>query len=237
MGWHHGSLLAVVYLSLLTTVKAPKAAAYPTPVDFDGTLLRWHVSDTDPAISYEVKADRDADRLRYESIVDEAARLWTDVPTSYFAYAPVAPGGTAQVTVELKRALDGSAYSAGYAIFDEYDGLKPVHCSIFVVVEDGLSDEAMAKTFLHEFGHCLGLGHTLIPEAIMSYALDKNGFELDIDDQAAATRLYPADGSEPKLPPGCAVGGGTKGGPMALVLLLAPLLAVDRIARRRRRSC
>ncbi len=40
----------------------------------------------------------------------------------------------------------------------------------------------MAKTFLHEFGHGLGLGHSLVPQAIMSYSLEKNTFALDLDD-------------------------------------------------------
>jgi len=75
-------------------------------------------------------------------------------------------------------------------------------------------------------GHCLGLGHSLVPEAIMSYSLDKNTFALDLDDEAAVSRLYPADGSRPRLPPGCAAGAAWSGQARLslFVLLLLPAL-------------
>jgi hypothetical protein len=216
------------------------ARAYPVPVDFDGSLLRWPISIDDPPITYAVEADRVADATVYAPAIDDAARMWSEIAGSYFRYQHADEGETPQVTLHLASTLDGSAYSAGYAIFDEYAGSTPKHCAIYVVVDDAVSYRSMAKTFLHELGHCAGLGHTLVPEAIMSYSLDKNSFALDLDDEAAVARLYPADGSQPKLPPGCAVGAlparsGTRG--LLALLLLAPLLAaasvrVDRHARR-----
>lgn len=179
--------------------------AYPTPVDFDGSLLRWDINVDSGPISYEVVSTNDRAKSLFASAVDDAAQLWTEVPSSYFAFAQAEPDTKAQVTVHLDSADQGSEFSAGYAVFDKFEQKTPSHCDIHVTIDDTVSFAGFSKTILHELGHCVGLGHTLIPEAIMSYSLDKNAFALDVDDQAAITRLYPADGSKPKLPPGCAV--------------------------------
>lgn len=198
--------------------------AYPAPVDFDGSILRWDIGPDDPPIGFEVVAAYESDRDEFQSIVADSAELWNSVPNSYFRYAEVQDGETAQVTVNLSRAIDGSSASSGYAIFDSYQDKKPSHCSIYILIDDSFSQNSIAKTILHELGHCVGLGHSLIPEAIMSYQLAKNQFALDIDDEAAVTRLYPASGAEPKLPPGCSIGPERLNHLASLVLLLLPLL-------------
>ncbi len=163
--------------------------------------------------------------------------MWNNIPSSYFRYAAAEPDSEAKVTVNLDRVTSGSPFSAGYAVFDRYDGAKPLHCTIHVTLDSASYYQAVSKTILHELGHCLGLGHTLIPEAIMSYSLDKNAFALDVDDEAAVTRLYPADGSKPGLPPGCAVAWPARQNrlPLALILLL-PLGAAAAVGRRPRRG-
>lgn len=205
--------------------------AYPTPVDFDGSILRWDIGPESAPITYEIDADRPEDALTYQGAIEEAIGLWNGVPASYFTYDRAQATQAAQVTLHLQSVIDGGQYSAGYAIFDEYDGVKPSHCSIYVSVGDNVGYTAMAKTFLHELGHCLGLGHSLIPQAIMSYKLEENSFALDVDDQAAAARLYPADGSDPKLPPGCAVGPPRTGDRTLVWLVLAPLALAAVTAR------
>ncbi len=210
--------------------------AYPTPVDFDGSLLRWDIGPSSDPITYEIAADREEDALTYQGAVEDAVDLWNGIPSSYFAFDKVPSNQPAQVTIHLQSIIDGGQYSAGYAIFDEYDGTRPIHCSIYVSVDDGVGYTGLAKTFLHELGHCLGLGHSLVPQAIMSYKLEENAFALDVDDQAAAARLYPQDGSSPKLPPGCAVGSARGGSALAtlLLFLMAPLAALipSRLPRR-----
>jgi hypothetical protein len=240
MGRHLHSLLipslGVLFTASLTAfaLAATSAGAYPVPVDFDGSLMRWNITpDSDP-VSYAVEADLEVDVSRFASDIDDAAVLWGEVPGSYFALAQVAPGATPQITIFLERALDGARFSAGYALFDQYDGKDPLHCAIHVGVDDGTTHAALAKTVLHELGHCAGLGHTLVPEAIMSYSLDRNAFALDLDDEAAVSRLYPADGSTPKLPPGCAVGAELGGAspPVAALLLALPTLLAALLALR-----
>lgn len=226
MGRH---LYRILITILGLSAYSEPSLAYPTPVDFDGTILRWDIDQTSAPITYEVAADRDEDALTYQGAIEDAIDLWNGVPASYFTFDKAPANEAAQVTIHLKNVIDGGQYSAGYAIFDEYVGTTPSHCSIYVSVDDGVGYTGMAKTFLHELGHCLGLGHSLVPQAIMSYKLEENSFALDVDDQAAASRLYPADGSDPKLPPGCAVGTVREGGDGVLLLLflLAPLFALS----------
>lgn len=230
MGRHLHSVLTlpVITIALLAGFAGggSHASAYPVPVDFDGSLMRWNISpDSDP-ITYGIDADNDLDASRFASDIDDAAAMWGEVPGSYFALAPVPAGEEPQITIFLERALNGARFSAGYALFDQYDGKDPLHCAIHVGVSDGTTHASIAKTVLHELGHCAGLGHTLVPEAIMSYSLDKNSFALDLDDEAAVSRLYPADGSTPKLPPGCATGApmGKGSVPLSALILAIPAL-------------
>ncbi len=225
MGRHFSRILITIFG--LAAYSEP-LLAYPTPVDFDGSILRWDIGPSSDPVTYEIAADREEDALTYQGAVEDAIDLWNGIPSSYFTYDKVPNDQKAQVTLNLQSIIDGGQYSAGYAIFDEYDGTKPSHCSIYVSVDDGVGYTGMAKTFLHELGHCLGLGHSLVPQAIMSYKLAENAFALDVDDQAAAARLYPQDGSSPKLPPGCAVGPKRDGPGVATILLflLAPLAAL-----------
>lgn len=201
MGRHLVSILV-----LLGALVSGSASSFPTSVDFDGSLSRWPLRLGDPPITYELIMNDDEDHMPYALILDEAAFLWTDSASSYFEFAPQESETPAQVSVHLERSIDGGDYSAGYAQFDEYDDKKPTHCSIHVALDEGMSQRSLAKTLLHELGHCVGLDHSLVPQAIMSYSLNHNSFALDLDDEAALARLYPQDGSAPKLPPGCAAG-------------------------------
>lgn len=233
MGRRLRRLLTSIALAKILGHGAP-LLGYPTPVDYSGALTRWDINPQNPTIPFEI-VGTDYDIGLYTDAIQSAAILWNDVPMSYFRYQEAASGETAKVTVHLDSALSGIEDAAGYTEFDQYDGTKPVHCSIHVLVDDGVSYYDTSKTFLHEFGHGLGLGHSLVPHAIMSYSLDKNKFALDTDDEAAVSRLYPADGSTPRLPLGCAVGAPAEGSRAALWLLLAlPVAAGVALPRGRR---
>lgn len=218
-----GRHLLSILMMMSSGLPSGPVLAYPTPVDFDGSIMRWDIGPDDPPITFEVRADLQSDLDDFYTAVVDSADLWSSVSNSYFRYAEVQEGEVAQVTVNLNRSIDGYAVSSGYAVFDAYEDKKPSHCSIFILVDDSFSQNSVAKTILHELGHCVGLGHSLIPEAIMSYQLAKNQFALDIDDEAAVTRLYPASGDEPKLPPGCSVGSMPRGQSIGnWMLLLVP---------------
>ncbi len=187
---------------LLAIVVSQKALAYPCPVGFDGNVTRWSLSPEDPKLSYEIVADPE-DLYLWGALVDAAAQMWSSVEQSFIelennAFSP-------EITIYFENTLDSSDSTSGYSEIDE-DENGPMHCSIHILVGSGISPLDFAKTVLHELGHCLGLGHSMIKEAIMSYELDHNHFGLDIDDKAALSRTYPKDGSKYDLPRGCAVG-------------------------------
>ena len=182
------------------------AISYPTPVDFTHKVLKWTLDPSDSAVDYRVVSEYQDDYDRFINTINEAANLWGGIAGSQLDLNWSQNDQSAHITLHLQSSINDSSFSAGYAEFDEInDEGEPVHCSIYVLVAPNFSFNSIAKTILHEFGHCLGLGHSLIPEAIMSYHLDKNGFRLDLDDIAAIVRLYPQVG-EAQLAPGCGVG-------------------------------
>lgn len=193
------------FVGLLMLLGANTAVSYPTPVDFEGNLLRWPISLEEPTVRFKIDAALEQVAM-HEEFVETAARYWTDVPTSYIVLQRAEADGVANITIKIRDSMEGGTMSSGFAVFDEKDNDgNPVHCTIEVSSLDSVGYTNFAKTILHEFGHCIGLGHSLVPEAIMGYSLEKNDFVLDTDDIAAVSRLYPADGSKPQLPPGCGI--------------------------------
>ena len=219
-------LNSILVTSLNLLIWAASAQAYPTPVDFSGKLLRWNIDKNSPAITYAIDAENPEDAVYYQDAVAQAAQLWSEVPGSYFKFESVSLDQAPQVTIYLRSSLSDVRETAGYTMFDEYEGDTPKHCSIYVMVDRATSDYWMGKIFLDELGHAVGLGHSLVPEAIMSYSLDANGFSLDLDDYAAAAHSYPANGDKPRLPLGCSVrsdAGQVSSSNFLILLLLVPV--------------
>ncbi|MBM4253308.1 MAG: matrixin family metalloprotease [Deltaproteobacteria bacterium] len=216
-----------LYAAMLCLGTSSESFSYPTPVDFGGRLLRWDINIDAPTVTLGIDAENPDDATYYESMVKEAAALWSEVPGSYFKFKFVALEESPQVTIYLRSSLSGVRDTAGFTMFDDYDGETPKHCSIYVLVDTATADYWMGKVFLHELGHAAGLGHSLVPEAIMSYSLDTNSFALDIDDFAAIAHSYPANGDKPRLPLGCAVRPGYDSGdsdPTIALIFVVPLI-------------
>ncbi len=221
-----------IYSILIGWFFAIDLFAYPTPVDFSGDLLRWDKSDLGEDITYRLDMVSENTPIYLAALVDEATLIWSNVEGSSLRIRIANPDETEDILVTINSTIEGSQYSAGFSIFDEVskDG-KPVHCRIDIL--DDLGYDGFSKTILHEMGHCVGLGHSMVPESIMSYDLDKSSYELDLDDKAAIIRLYPEDGGQPRLPPGCSIGtSASTSGFSPFVLLLPVLLNL----RRRKRA-
>ncbi len=163
MVWHFSSI-ALVMNGIVH--------AYPTPVDFSGKLLRWNLTPQSEELEIHVEGD-----ASLSAIVEEAAQKWTDVETSFIRLR-VLENGKRNITVHFSDGIDDAPFAAAYAEFDELDSKgHPVHCQIHVDSQQSELD----KTVLHELGHCLGLGHSLIADSIMSYQNELPSADLDSD--------------------------------------------------------
>ncbi len=185
------------------------AAAYPVPIDFSGALLRWNILGPEDPVYFEIINDSTISTELANQLVSSSTAIWSDVEGSILRLANAADtaGSSPRITINFNSSFDGGSFAAAYAAMDEYDlDGNPAHCSVHVAIRGGEQTSDLEKTILHELGHCLGLGHSLFPKAIMSYRLEENSFALDVDDMAAIRRHYPVDGTHAALPPGCTVG-------------------------------
>jgi hypothetical protein len=226
MDWHFRSFTVIALL-----VTSDLLLGYPTPVDFSGELMRWNIDATSEPILYAIHSEH-IDPSTLTELVNEAANIWSTVPTSYLRLAHDQEANGAQIAIHFDDGLSNAPYAAAYAEFDDYDdGMDPLHCSIHI----DINQTGIKKTLLHELGHCIGLGHSLIPQSIMSYQDRHNDYRLDTDDAAAISRLYPIDKSAEQLPPGCAVSRASSiKSPIIfmLMLLILPLLLSARMKKR-----
>jgi len=224
LDWRIGSTLIGLCI-------AADVLAYPTPVDFSGKLLRWDKSDNGEDVTYRLEMGSEDSPIYLAALVDEATLVWSNVDKSLLRIRIAEPNESEDILVVVNSSIDGASYSAGYSVFDQISANgKPLHCRIDIL--DDLGYEGFAKTILHELGHCVGLGHSMVPESIMSYELEKSSFELDIDDKAAIVRLYPEDGAEPQLPAGCSIGTASNARCEITFVLLLPILVI--LFRRKR---
>jgi hypothetical protein len=186
-------------------MRALSVYAYPTPVDVDGSLHRWPVTAAEPNVYFELSTSDESLLSFLQDVMEQSSEIWSGVDRSLIKILPADKEHPAQITVYYEESIIGGDAAAGYSVFDDVTNGVPNHCSIHIALSN-TDTEALSKTTLHELGHCLGLAHSLMADSIMSYNLERNRFALAIDDEAAISRLYPSDGSDPKLAPGCAIG-------------------------------
>lgn len=176
----------------------------PTPTDYQGQLKRWGITIANPDISYRVVVvgGGAAEHIAY---TERAAEQWSEAEDSYINLVRLEGEGTdEQITITLTDQFSGHSRSGGFAIFDRWGEAGPEHCRIEIPIVIPMRS-GFPRTVLHELGHCIGLGHSLVPESVMSYDLEASGFSLAIADRAGAAMLYPADGSAPTPPLSCGV--------------------------------
>lgn len=194
-----------VLLGLLLGMMSTVAFSYPTPTDYRGQLKRWSITIDEPVVTYRLVI-ADGPSAEHQAFTERAAELWTEVEGSYVQLELLQDDDTSKemITITLTDQFSGNSRSGGFAIFDQWNDAGPVHCQIEIPIKFPMRS-GFPRTVLHEFGHCLGLGHSMVAGSVMSYDLKASGFRLATDDLAGASRLYPADGSDPVLPLSCGV--------------------------------
>lgn len=145
------------------------------------------------------------------SEIRAAAKVWSDVPTSTLriAYGGVATADTAQATPGIDVifsdeippgliALGGPSSRGGPATGAGGDSFLPIQRSVLMMRRDLSSrpswSERFFETVVHEFGHTLGLQHTLT-SSTMSTEITRattKAAPLAADDVAGISVLYPA---------------------------------------------
>jgi uncharacterized protein (TIGR03382 family) len=202
---------------------ATSAFAWESQTTESGAPLRWW---TLPA--EWVYADEGA-----AVIADDAVRAafdtWTAVPGAAVSFAP-APLGQADANVvwwDTSGDVTGE-HLAHTSTWSDSEGMLVSFDIAINAAKAWVSGSFdLQSTLTHEVGHALGLGHSNVPESVMSPTLMEGTWvrDLDDDDEEAVRALYPDLGSAlPML--ACSTGPMTPA-PWALVGLLA--------LRRRRR--
>jgi|GEM_PF-2746102 len=175
----------------------PSAAASPIN-EWRGNPIRLDISESAPEVTWSISTSDAA----LEALAAQAVAQWEDVDSAYitFRQVPVAEGG--DIRFEILDSLSNS-YAGGQALVSwDAEGVIQTPCSIELLaaaLDDGDSDyRRMLLT--HEFGHCLGLAHSVVNGAVMSYR--QPGPDLTFDDRYALTLAYPS--TDASLPLGCA---------------------------------
>lgn len=182
-------------LILLAIILASPASA--STISSGGTKVRrWDISRDSPTLTYFI----DSSAAANASMIQNTFSAWESVPTAYVAFTAAASADDANIIIYRRRPSSGSAGQANLSTRGGYI----FRCEVEI------SDAAATSypVYLHEVGHCLGLPHSVVSGAIMSYRSDRAS-NLTDDDTYAITQLYPnSDGS---VPVGCgtvARGGG-----------------------------
>lgn len=172
------------------------AAGAPIGDSF-GNVLRWNITESAPQLQYYI----DPAAANIATAIRNAASAWSSVPSTYVSLIETNDSAAAEIVFTAPGGTLSTASAAGQAIPElNSDGTLSgctVEFSDDVVTA---SNENAWVVVLHETGHCLGLAHSVVSGAIMSY---RPGTVLNADDEYAITVLYPKGGVS-DYPLGCA---------------------------------
>jgi len=203
------AVTAQVAISFLATQSSA------SPLSSEGGIIRWDRSTTNTNLNYYI--DPSASSL--SAVIQASFSEWQAIPSQYLTFTQVGSAASAQIVVRVLSDL-GIGGAAGVAYVSGQVGGYITSCDLRISSATATSTNAtyVKSVVQHESGHCLGLAHSIVLNAVMSYHPNAASSPTD-DDKFALTLLYPRNGAD--LPLGCATiersRDGDKSGPGGII--------------------
>jgi hypothetical protein len=144
------------------------------------TGKRWNISSSSPNVTYTI----DSTAASLAQNIRDSFTVWQNVSGAYITFSEAASGG--QIVVKVGGVT--TSWAAGEAQY-QYDSSGHIY-----TCEIRLSSGATNSTIIHEIGHCTGLNHSEVANAVMSYRRDStssSNLAVTRDDEYAISVLYP----------------------------------------------
>lgn len=231
------------YLSFILIWLTTPAFAFTLNSQTSSSFRGW----SDPHIRFALNLSNCPAGVNVRGIIEKAADVWNNVATSRLELEIV--GDTTSTTANdpitvicdtnygstdsgLANGSPGAASISPTSGDSIAAGIMYLNASGGNANIKNLSEQLVAVTLAHEFGHLLGLGHSQDTKALMYYdASSKKKLNLAQDDVDAVTYLYPRDELSGDPLAGC--GRVSSNGPGAsadslvnFLFLLLPILAL-----------
>ncbi len=174
-----------------------EASAIPTV----GNKIRvWDITSKSPEVRFYIDSGYDTVQALAESSFSE----WQGVPDAYIRFKKLDsishdPNATnyADIWIHVVGELSNSFAGAQARVSVDSSTGYIQQCT--VEIPSRSANSLIKGIILHEIGHCLGLVHSVVNKAVMSY---RGGSILTTDDKFVLAQLYPEDSA--RYPLGCA---------------------------------